>query len=182
MTGQAGEQRAELGGVPTPLHLVFMGVSGSGKSAAGRAVQERLGWEMAEGDDFHPPENVEKMEAGIPLTDDDRWAWLETLAEWTAERDRLGQPTLLSCSALRRPYRDVLRKGGAGTFFVHMTGNKHMILERMQSRTHFMPSSLLESQLDTLQQLGADEPGMVVDAVHPLGRIASMVLARLDLI
>ena len=165
----------------SPLHLVFMGVSGSGKSAAAEAVQARLGWELAEGDDFHPPENIAKMAEGHPLTDADRWGWLEALAEWTAERDQRGEPTLLSCSALRRAYRDVLRKGGANTFFVHMTGDKHMILGRMQGRAHFMPPELLESQLDTLEDLASDEAGMVVDAVHPLDRIAAMVLARLDL-
>ncbi len=78
----------------TPLHLVFMGVSGSGKSTVARAVQERLGWELAEGDDFHPPENVQKMSEGTPLTDADRWGWLESLAEWTADRDARGEPTL----------------------------------------------------------------------------------------
>jgi carbohydrate kinase (thermoresistant glucokinase family) len=164
---------------PDPVHLVFMGVSGSGKSAAAEAVRERLGWELAEGDDFHPPENVEKMSQGIALTDDDRWGWLESLAEWTAERDARGVPTLLSCSALRRTYRDVLRRGGAGTFFVHLTGDKHMILGRMQSRAHFMPPSLLESQLDTLQPLGPDEAGMTVDTALPLETIAAMVVARI---
>jgi len=165
----------------TPLHLVFMGVSGSGKSTAARAVQERLGWEFAEGDDFHPPANVAKMREGIPLTDTDRWGWLETLAEWTAERDAKGEPTIISCSALRKAYRDVLRRGGEGTFFVHVTGDKHMILDRMSSREHFMPPSLLESQLDTLEPLDSDEEGMDVDPALPVDRIAAMVLGRLGL-
>lgn len=161
-----------------PLHLVFMGVSGSGKSAVAEAVRDRLGWELAEGDDFHPPANVEKMSQGIALTDDDRWGWLESLADWTAERDARGEPTLLSCSALRRTYRDVLRRGGAGTFFVHLTGDKHLILSRMQSRDHFMPPTLLESQLDTLQDLEPDEAGMSVDVALPVATIAAMVVAR----
>jgi gluconokinase len=172
MTGPAGE----------PLHLVFMGVSGSGKTTAALAVHERLGWEFAEGDDFHPPENVEKMSAGIPLTDDDRWGWLRSLADWTAERDRAGTPTIISCSALRRSYRDVLRRGGEGTFFVHLTGDKGLLLQRMSSREHFMPPTLLESQLDTLQPLQPDEAGMAVDVADPPARIATMVLARLDLL
>jgi carbohydrate kinase (thermoresistant glucokinase family) len=163
-------------------HLVFMGVSGSGKSTAARAVQERLGWEFAEGDDFHPPANIAKMSSGIPLTDDDRWGWLGSLAEWTADRDREGTPTIISCSALRRSYRDVLRRGGAGTFFVHMTGDKGLLLERMSSREHFMPPTLLESQLDTLQPLESDEAGMAIDSANPPARIAAMVLARLDLL
>ena len=164
-----------------PLHLVFMGVSGSGKSTAALAVRERLGWEYAEGDDFHPPENVAKMREGTPLTDADRWGWLESLAAWAKERDERGEPTIMACSALRRPYRDVLRRGGENTFFVHVTGDKHMILARMDAREHFMPPSLLESQLDTLEPLGADEAGMEVDSALPVDRVAAMVLARLGL-
>ena len=163
------------------LHLVFMGVSGSGKSTVAQAVQQRLGWELAEGDDFHPPENVEKMSKGIALTDDDRWGWLGSLAEWTAERDQRGEPTIITCSALRRTYRDVLRRGGEGTFFVHCTGDKHLLLQRMNARDHFMPPSLLESQLDTLEPLRADEEGMDVDPALPVDRLAAMILARLDL-
>lgn len=165
----------------SPLHLVFMGVSGSGKSAAARAVQERLGWDYAEGDDFHPPANVAKMREGTPLTDVDRRGWLESLAAWTVERDARGEPTIVSCSALRRAYRDVLRRGGEGTFFVHATGDKHLILDRMSAREHFMPPSLLESQLDTLEPLAGDEAGMDVDPALPVDRIAAMVLARLGL-
>lgn len=164
-----------------PLHLVFMGVSGCGKTTAARAVQERLGWELAEGDDFHPPENVAKMSSGRPLTDADRWGWLESLAAWTKVRDEQGTPTLMACSALRHSYRDVLRTGGAGTFFVHLTGEKGLLLRRLGEREHFMPPSLLESQLDTLEPLGTEEAGMVVDAGHPPARIAALVLARLDL-
>ena len=164
-----------------PLHLVFMGVSGSGKSTAARAVQELLGWEFAEGDDFHPPANVAKMAEGSPLTDADRWGWLESLAAWTAERQAKGEPTIVTCSALRRSYRDVLRRGGEGTFFVHCTGDEHMILERMNARDHFMPPRLIESQLDTLEPLQADERGMDVDPALPLDRLAAMVLARLEL-
>lgn len=163
------------------LHLVLMGVSGSGKSTIAVAVQDRLGWELAEGDDFHPPENVEKMSRGIALTDDDRWGWLESLADWTANRDRRSEPTIITCSALRRTYRDVLRKGGDRTFFVHCTADKGLLLERMGARDHFMPPSLLESQLDTLEQLQPDENGMDVDVSLPLDRVVAMVLARLGL-
>ncbi|NPD03752.1 gluconokinase [Nocardioides sp. zg-1308] len=169
------------GGADRPLHLVFMGVSGSGKSTVAQAVRERLGWEFAEGDDFHPPANVAKMREGRPLTDSDRWGWLESLADWTAERDGRGEPTIITCSALRKAYRDVLRRGGEATFFVHCTGDKHMFLERMSSRDHFMPPSLLESQLDTLEPLQRDEQGMDVDPALPVDRLAALVLARLDL-
>jgi len=164
-----------------PLHLVFMGVSGSGKSTAARAVQQQLGWEYAEGDDFHPPANVAKMREGTPLADADRWGWLESLAEWTAERDAKGEPTIIACSALRRAYRDVLRRGGEGTFFVHSTGDKHMILERMNAREHFMPPSLLESQLDILEPLEPDEQGMDVDPALAVDLIVAQVLDRIGL-
>lgn len=174
--GRSGDEQ-----MSAPLHLVFMGVSGSGKSTVARAVQELLGWEMAEGDDFHPPANVAKMAEGIPLTDADRWGWLESLAEWTSGRDARGEPTIIACSALRRAYRDVLRRGGEGTFFVHATGDKHLILDRMNARNHFMPPSLLESQLDTLEPLQADEHGMDVDPAVPVDRLAALVLARLGL-
>ncbi len=162
-------------------HLVFMGVSGSGKTTAARAVQRRLGWDFAEGDDFHPPANIDKMSAGQPLGDQDRLPWLEALADWTRERDAAGRPTLMTCSALRRSYRDILRGGGEHTFFVHLHGDKGMMLERMGARDHFMPPSLLESQLDTLEPLGDDEAGLVVDPAEPPERLADQVLARLDL-
>ena len=164
-----------------PLHLVFMGVSGSGKSTAARAVQQELGWEYAEGDDFHPPANLAKMREGTPLTDADRWGWLGSLAEWTAERDAKGEPTIIACSALRKAYRDVLRRGGAGTFFVHSTGDQHMILERMNAREHFMPPALLESQLDTLEPLEPDEQGMEVDPALRVDLIVAQVLDRIGL-
>ena len=162
-------------------HLVFMGVSGSGKSTAGQAVNARLGWEFAEGDDFHPQANIDKMSAGRPLVDEDRIPWLESLAAWTREHDAAGRPTMISCSALRRSYRDILRTGGEHTFFVHMVGDKGLLLERMSSREHFMPPALLESQLDTLEPLGEDEAGMAVDVDQTPDVIAQQVLTRLDL-
>lgn len=163
-----------------PLHVVVMGVSGSGKSTIGRAIADRLGWEFAEGDDYHPQANVDKMASGRPLVDEDRWPWLEELAQWTADRDKDGRSTVLTCSALRTVYRDILRRGG-DTFFVYLTGDKSLLLERMQGREHFMAPSMLESQLDTLEQLGASEAGMVQDVVNPPGRIANVVAAQLDL-
>ncbi|WP_075810953.1 MULTISPECIES: gluconokinase [unclassified Serinicoccus] len=163
-----------------PLHLVVMGVSGTGKSTIAQALEARLGWEFAEGDDFHPEANVAKMASGRPLVDEDRWPWLEALAAWTAERDARGEPTVLTCSALREAYRDILRRGGDGTWFVHLVGDKGLLLDRMSSRDHFMPPSLLESQLDTLEPLGAEERGAVYDVANPPERIARMVLAQLD--
>ena len=113
-----------------PVHVVVMGVSGCGKSTVARALHERLGWEYAEGDAYHPQANIDKMAGGRPLVDEDRWPWLRILADWTAERDARGEPTILACSALRRPYRELLREGGEGTYFVHMHGDKGLLLER----------------------------------------------------
>ncbi|GGK77965.1 gluconokinase [Ornithinimicrobium pekingense] len=164
-----------------PVHLVVMGVSGCGKSTIARALHERLGWEYAEGDSYHPQANIDKMAGGRPLVDEDRWPWLRILADWTAERDARGEPTILACSALRRAYREMLREGGAGTYFVHMHGDKGLLLERMESREHFMPPTLLESQLDTLEMLAPDERGIVVDIANPVERAVRMVMAQLDL-
>lgn len=164
----------------SPLHIVVMGVSGSGKSTIGRAIADRLGWEFAEGDDYHPQSNVDKMASGRPLVDEDRWPWLEELASWTADRDGEGHSTVLTCSALRSVYRDILRRGG-NTFFVHLRGDKNLLMERMEGREHFMPPSMLESQLDALEQLSADEAGMVQDVANPAERIAAVVAAQLDL-
>ncbi len=162
-------------------HLVFMGVSGSGKTTAAHAVNEHLGWPFAEGDDFHSEENVAKMAAGHPLTDADRMPWLGRLAAWAREHDRAGRSTLMSCSALRRTYRDVLRTGGEHTCFVHLVGDKGLLLERMAGREHFMPPTLLESQLDTLEPLGEGENGFTVDVSRTPRQIADEVLARLHL-
>jgi gluconokinase len=164
---------------PGRLHLVFMGVSGSGKSTAAAAVNEHLGWPFAEGDDFHSRESIDKMAAGFPLTDEDRLPWLERLARWTQAHDAAGRSTLISCSALRRAYRDILRTGGDGTTFVHLVGDKGLLLERMGHREHFMPPSLLESQLDTLEPLGDDEEGFTVDVAMPPDELAREVLRRL---
>ena len=160
------------------LHLVFMGVSGTGKSAVGRPVAQRLGLEWAEGDDVHPPANVEKMRGGTPLTDEDRRPWLEVLHDWTAEHDAAGRSTGLACSALRAAYRDVLRRDLPDTVFVHLVGDKELILGRMRSRDHFMPPELLDSQLATLEPLEPHEHGLVVDVGDPLDIIVENVLRR----
>ena len=160
------------------LHLVFMGVSGTGKSAVGRQVAERLGLAWAEGDEVHPPANIEKMRGGTPLTDDDRRPWLEALREWTAGHDAAGRPTGLACSALRTVYRDVLRRGLPDTVFVHLVGDKELILARMRARDHFMPPALLDSQLASLELLEPHEHGLMVDIGDPLDVIVENVVRR----
>lgn len=151
-------------------HIVVMGVSGSGKTTVGRALAEALGSEMIEGDEHHPPENVARMAAGIALTDEDRRPWLEALAELLADRHARGQGTVLSCSALRRAYRDVLRAAVPKdeTFVIQLDADRDTLRSRMASRTgHYMPPALLESQLATLEPLEPDEPGVVLDATQP---------------
>lgn len=164
-----------------PLHVVVMGVSGTGKSTVAQGIASELGLVLAEGDDFHPAANVALMSAGIPLTDDDRAPWLQSLAEWTAQRDAEGVSTAVTCSALRRPYRDVLRSAlpGSPTYFVHLVGDPDLIRDRMSSREHFMPASLLSSQLATLEPLEPDEDGVVVDIEQSIRRVVAEAVSWL---
>ena len=120
------------------------------------------------------------MASGRPLVDEDRWPWLETLADWTAEREARGEPTILTCSALRRAYRDILRRGGDGTYFLHLVGDKGLLLERMGSRDHFMPPALLESQFDALEQLDDDERHVIVDVSAALEQVVAESVTQLD--
>ncbi|MCI0384831.1 gluconokinase [Streptomyces sp. CNQ085] len=138
-----------------------MGVSGSGKTTVGTALAERLGVPYAEADDFHPPGNVAKMASGVPLTDADRAPWLDAIAAWLKARGADGG--VVTCSALKRAYRDRLRRAAPELFFLHLDGSPELIGERLTGRTgHFMPSALLRSQFETLEALDADEAGAVV--------------------
>ena len=165
----------EAGPAPT-RHLVVMGVSGVGKSTIAQRLAADLDLELAEGDDFHPRSNIEKMSAGQPLTDEDRWPWLEALAAWTEERRTSGRDTVLTCSALKRAYRDVLRRADPDTFFVCLLGDEELLRERMESRDHFMPASLLTSQIETLEPLEDDETGVSVD----VGLAVDAVVVRVE--
>ncbi|WP_256842025.1 gluconokinase [Ornithinimicrobium cryptoxanthini] len=169
-------------GEPAPLHLVVMGVSAAGKTTVAREINTVLHWEFAEGDDFHPQANVDKMASGEPLVDKDRWPWLEALAEWIREQDAAGRSTIMTCSALKRSYRDVLRGAGATTYFVHLTGDRELLQQRMSARDdHFMPLELLDSQLATLEGLVPDEHGGTFDVAGTPEEIAADVLRELDL-
>lgn len=165
-----------------PVTVVLMGVTGSGKSTVMARLAEHVGWRRAEADDFHPPANVAKMSAGHPLTDDDRWPWLRAIANWIGERESAREHAIVTCSALRRTYRDFLRNGHPSVHFVHLAVD-HTILERRmeQRRGHFMPPSLLGSQLDTLEPLDPDEPGIVVSGELPPDRIVEEIVTRLHL-
>ncbi|MFF0222453.1 gluconokinase [Streptomyces sp. NPDC004629] len=146
----------------TPHVVVVMGVAGTGKTTIGPLLAARLGVPYAEGDDFHPPANIAKMSAGIPLDDADRWPWLDAIGGWAHGRAGLGG--VVSSSALKRSYRDRLRAAAPGIVFVHLTGDRALIEDRMSHRQgHFMPTALLDSQFATLQPLEPDEPGVTVD-------------------
>ena len=148
--------------VRTPHVVVVMGVAGTGKTTIGPLLAARLGVPYAEGDDFHPQANIDKMTAGTPLTDEDRWPWLDAIGAWAHDRDGLGG--VVSSSALKRGYRDRLRAAAPGIVFVHLTGDRALIEDRMSHRHgHFMPTALLDSQFATLQPLQADEAGVAVD-------------------
>jgi gluconokinase len=155
------------GSRPQTMHIVVMGVSATGKTTVGKHLADELGCEFVEGDDLHPRGNIEKMTHGIALTDEDRWPWLHAIADLVAVKDREGISTVVTCSALRRGYRDVLREA-APTFFVHLDAPFEVLEGRMQHRTkHFMPTALLRSQFATLEPLEADEQGFVVDVSPP---------------
>ncbi len=160
--------------------VVLMGVAGCGKTTVGQAVAAELGWAFQEGDALHPPANVAKMAGGTPLTDDDRWPWLRIIAGvidgWQAE----GRSGVVTCSALKRAYRDVLVGARADVRLVYLRGEQAVIAERMAGRTgHFMPPALLDSQFATLQEPDADERAVVMDIGPPAAAVAARVIAAL---
>ena len=158
-------------------HLVVMGVSGTGKSTTALLLAERLGRPLIEGDDLHPPANVEAMRAGRALTDDDRGPWLRAIRD---AMTAAGGPTVVTCSSLRRSYRDVLRTAEGRVRFVHLVVPPDELARRLAERTgHFMPAALLASQLATLEQLAADEDGVDVPVTGPPETIADETLRLL---
>ncbi|GLW27298.1 gluconokinase [Actinoplanes regularis] len=158
--------------------IVVMGVAGCGKSTVGKALADRLEVPYAEADDFHPPSNVSKMHGGEALTDADREPWLAAIAGRIGTAAERG--LVVSCSALKRVYRDVLRGGDPGAFFVHLVLTPEVATARVNGRSgHFMPSTLVASQFAVLEPLGVDENGIGVDATLPLDRIVEKVLSRL---
>ena len=154
--------------------VVVMGVSGSGKTTIAAGIAQQKDWRLLEGDKFHPSANVAKMEAGIPLTDDDRWPWLRAIAARAAELRTSGESAVVACSALKRVYRQILIDSQPDAALIYLRGSRALILQRMRQRTnHFMPPELLESQLATLEEPGSDEHPIIVD----IGGSATAVVA-----
>lgn len=165
--------------------IIVMGVSGSGKSTIGALLAERLGWPFADADGFHPPENVAKMAAGTPLTDADRWPWLDAIAAHIDAARKAGQPVVVACSALRRAYRERLRAGHGDLLFLHLSGAPEVIAARQAARQgHFMPPSLMASQFATLEDTVAEPDAVTVSvkaSPHEVVNAAMVAISRFTL-
>jgi len=164
-----------------PCVLLVMGVAGSGKTTLAETLATRLHWKLQEGDALHPPGNVAKMAGGTPLTDADRWPWLDRIAAWIDARLAAGEDGIVTCSALRRPYRDRLIGARRGVRLVFLHADEALIGVRLAARRgHFMPASLLASQLATLEPPGPDEHPIALNAGSPPEELAARVLAALE--
>jgi gluconokinase len=166
---------------PLPSVVIVMGVSGSGKSTIGSLLAGRLRWEFEDGDWFHPPANVDKMHRGIPLTDDDRDPWLRSIRAWIDATQAAGGHGVLACSALKRRYRDVLIGDRAAVRLVYLKGSEALIARRIATRhEHFMPPSLLHSQLAALEEPGPDENPIVISVEPRPSEIVGQILSSLN--
>lgn len=165
-------------------HLVVMGVAGSGKSTIAAALSRTLGWPLAEADEFHPQDNIEKMSQGIPLQDGDRWPWLALIRDWMTEKAEGHQSTVITCSALKQSYRRLLSEAEGHVVFVHLEGSPELLAQRMQGRAgHFMPPSLLPSQLAALEPLTPQElatGSLQLDISQTPDQIVERVVAHLQ--
>jgi len=161
--------------------IVVMGVSGAGKSTVGRLVAARLDCPFRDADSFHPKANIEKMSRGEPLTDDDRWPWLAAIAAWIAEHRAAGTTCVVTCSALKRVYRDIVTaRQSADVRLVYLKGDFDLIAARLKARKgHFMPPALLRSQFDALEEPAADEHAITVSIDATPEEISKRVMARL---
>jgi gluconokinase len=171
-----------LVGAETPCALVVMGVSGSGKSTVADRLAARLGWRYEDGDGFHPASNVAKMSAGQPLTDEDRWPWLQAIADEIDRLSAAGERVVIACSALKRAYRKMLVHGRDDVRIVFLDGTQDLIAARLTARKgHFMPPGLLASQFRTLERPEADERPITVSIDAPVEQIVDDIVTQLDL-
>lgn len=160
--------------------IVLMGVAGAGKSSVAAALHRSLGWPFAEGDDFHPESNVTKMRSGVALDDDDRGPWLAAIATWIGTQESAGCDAIVTCSALKAGYRAMLRRDHPSIWFIHLTAPAAVIASRLDQRVgHFMPPSLMASQLDQLEPLRAGEPGVNLAAMDSIDATAAAIEALL---
>jgi gluconokinase len=170
-------------GAETPCALVVMGVSGSGKSTVADRLAARIGWRYEDGDGFHPASNVAKMSAGQPLTDEDRWPWLQAIADEIDRLSAAGERVVIACSALKRSYREVLVHGRDDIRIVFLDGTQDLISARLAARKgHFMPPGLLASQFRTLERPEADERPIIVSIDAPVEQIVDDIVTQLDLV
>lgn len=164
------------------VHFVVMGVCGCGKTTAAIALQQHLGCPYAEGDEFHTQENRDKMGSGIPLTDEDRYPWLCNLRDWMSKQAQEGRPySVVTCSALKRQYRDILREAQGKTVFIHLSPPQDVNLKRMMGRKgHYMKADMLDSQLAILEELQPDEAGIRIDNAGSAQEVQAEIMARLS--
>ena len=169
-------------GTETPCARVVMGVSGSGKSTIAEHLAARIGWRCVDGDLFHPPANVAKMSAGHPLTDEDRWPWLQAIADEIDRLSAAGQRAVVACSALKRAYRDILVHGRDDVRIVYLEGTQHLIAKRLAARKgHFMPPGLLDSQFKTLEPPRLRERPVTTSIDAAVEDIIDDIVRQLDL-
>ena len=160
--------------------LIIMGVSGCGKTTIAELLSRELGWDYRDGDEFHPKSNVEKMHSGTPLTDDDRWPWLKAIAAWIDEKRQAGAHAIVTCSALKKGYRDILIGPRKDVALIYLKGTEELIAARLSKRKHhFMPKGLLQSQFQTLQEPGPDEHPITVSISPTPEEIVAAILAEL---
>ncbi len=159
--------------------ILIMGVSGSGKSTIGEAVADKTGCEYIDGDKYHPPENIDKMTKGIPLSDDDRQGWLEALADLFARHREKDESVMIGCSGLKKSYRDVLRQGDPALVILYLDGDYDTILQRMQERQHFFSPQMLRTQFDTLQPPGSDE-AISIDISRSFENVIDQCVSELE--
>jgi gluconokinase len=166
----------------TPVAIIVAGPAGVGKTTTAQLLSARLGWPFAEGDSFHSQSNIDRMSRGEPLADRDRIPWLTSIRDWISQQAEAGQSVVVTCSALKRGYRDILRGARADVRFVQLTASQDVVGSRMTGRSgHFMPSSLLASQFTALEALQPDEVGVCIAAEEPPDVVVTRALAALDL-